>query len=63
MEGNPIGTIQFNFSNWAGICSYLPVFSPILGISISIKVETQVLGIREYKKFANDSITDMKKAI
>ena len=63
MQGNLLGTIQFCFVECAGICSYLPVFSPSLGIALSMKVETQVLGIRGYQKFANDSTSDIKKAI
>lgn len=43
------GTVKFNYNSCLGLCNYLPIYSPSLGIIINAKVETQLLGIRAYK--------------
>jgi hypothetical protein len=62
-SGKIMGSVENSFDSISGLCSYLPIFWPNLGVQVEAKLETQVLGIRIHKNCVNDEFEDIYKGI
>jgi hypothetical protein len=54
---------EHSYDSISGLCGYLPLFWPHLGVQVEAKLETQVLGIRIHKNCVNDEFEDIYKGI